>query len=411
MNILLTTFWGLPQAGGVDLYISQLKLGLERRGHHVDVLSRLPDGSGYTVLNQKRVIPRSVITSLVTPHMETYFQYHLPEIDPLIREAEVERYCFEAGAAYLDIHSYDLIHAQDVISARALSRIKHPRTALVTTIHGYLAKEWFYGLEAQGVLKDMNRRRMLWHYASHREQLGIMSSNETILPTQWMRGIMEEQFSISEGRMSIVPNGFDIEGFLKQMNAYTEVCRPPDRKVFICPARFDVVKGHVYLIRALAKLKRDRSDWVCWLVGNGGLELKLRELTKVHGIEEHVVFHGLRSDVPALLKQADVFVLASLQDNHPFAVMEAQVAAKTIIVSDAGGMPEMVAHDENGLVFPVGDDEQLYQHLRSVMNDQALCDRLSHQAQSSGNHRWSLDTMMAQVSAVYESALHHHRGG
>ncbi|MBC8079280.1 MAG: glycosyltransferase family 4 protein [Gorillibacterium sp.] len=211
--------------------------------------------------------------------------------------------------------------------------------------------------------------------------------------------------------MSIVPNGFNIGEFIQRMNAYTEVCHPPDRKVIICPARFDVVKGHIYLIRALAKLKRERSDWVCWLVGDGGRDFELRELTKVHGIEEHIVFHGLRSDVPALLKQADVFVLPSLQDNHPFAVMEAQVAGKTVIVSDAGGMPEMVKHNENGLVFPVGDDEQLYQHLRSVLNDQAICDRLSNQAQSWGKHRWSLDTMMAQVSSVYESAQHHNRRG
>ncbi|MBC8080271.1 MAG: glycosyltransferase, partial [Gorillibacterium sp.] len=175
MNILLTTYWGLPHTGGVALYISQLKLGLERLGHNVDVLCRFPDGSGYKILNQEREIPRSVITPLVVPHMETYFRHRLPGIDPLIQEAEIERYCFEVGAAYLGVDSYDLIHAQDVISARAISRIKHPRTTLVTTIHGYLAKEWFYGLEAQGQLNDMNRRRMLWYYASHREQLGIMS--------------------------------------------------------------------------------------------------------------------------------------------------------------------------------------------------------------------------------------------
>ncbi|MGU3472548.1 glycosyltransferase family 4 protein [Paenibacillus sp. D51F] len=404
MKILLATFWGLPHVGGVDLYIRQLKLGLEQRGHQVDILCRYPDGSGYSILNKRRHLPRKSVKSLVESNVKAYFQESLSGLDPIILDAETEKYCYELGAAYLGVDSYDLIHAQDVISARALFRIKSPQTALVTTIHGHLAGEWFLTLLRQGDLENPERKERLWQYAVMREQLGLNADAAT-LPTQWMKQMLVDEFAIPRDRLTVVPNGIDIRGFTDQLHGESDMRPASGKKVIICPARFDVIKGHKYLIRALAKLRRERDDWVCWLVGSGGLEFNFRELVKLHGIEADVAFLGTRRDVPALLRQSDIFVLPSLQDNHPYAVMEAQVAGKAVIVSDAGGMPEMVAHGETGLVFPVGNDEQLYQYLRTLLNDEQLRHHLSSQARHAGNERWSLDLMMSRMDAVYEMAL------
>ncbi|RAP76801.1 glycosyltransferase family 4 protein [Paenibacillus montanisoli] len=405
MKILLATFWGLPHIGGVDLYIRQLKLGLEQRGHKVDILCRYPDGSGYSILNHNRHLPRSSVYSLVDSNVKAYFKESLSGLDPLVQDAEVEQYCYEVGAAYLGVDSYDLIHAQDVISARALARIRRPQTALVTTIHGYLAGEWFLSLKRQGVLNDSERRERLWHYAVKREQLGLDSADAATLPTQWMKDKMAGEFAVPVDKLNVVPNGIDIHGFANQLLGGTDLRPASGKKVIICPARFDPLKGHKYLIRALAKLRRMRDDWVCWLVGSGGPEFNLRELVKLHGIEPDVMFLGTRSDVPALLRQSDIFVLPSLQENHPYAVMEAQVAGTAVIVSDAGGMPEMVTHGETGLVFPVENDEQLYQHLLLLLSDEQLRNHISSQARHAGYERWSLDVMMARIDAVYEKAL------
>lgn len=409
MKILLATFWGLPHVGGVDLYIRQLKLGLEQRGHEVDILCRFPDGSGYSILNKRRNLPRKSVYPLVESNVKTYFKECLSGLDPLIQDAESEQYCYEVGAAYLGVDSYDLIHAQDVISARALARIKRPQTALVTTIHGYLAGEWFHSLLRQGDLEDPGRRERLWQYAAERERLGLNSADAATLPTQWMKDMMAGEFAVPIDKLSVVPNGIDITGFTKQLHGGTDMRSSSGKKVIICPARFDAIKGHKYLIRALAKLRRTRDDWVCWLVGSGGLEFNLRELVKLHGIEADVMFLGTRNDVPALLRQSDIFVLPSLQDNHPYAVMEAQVAGIAVIVSDAGGMPEMVAHGETGLVFQVGNDEQLYQYLHSLLSDEQLYNHISSQARDLGKERWSLDIMMSKMDAVYEMALNRKR--
>ncbi|SFS88115.1 glycosyltransferase family 4 protein [Paenibacillus sp. BC26] len=409
MKILLATFWGLPHVGGVDLYVRQLKLGLEQRGHKVDILCRFPDGSGYSILNKRRHLPRKSVYSLVESNVKTYFKESLPGLDPIIRDAETEQYCYEVGAAYLGVDSYDIIHAQDVISARALSRIKRPLSALVTTIHGHLAGEWFLSLLRQGDLENPERRERLWQYAVMREQIGLNCADAATLPTQWMKEMLVDEFAVPVDKLTVVPNGIDIKGFTDQLHGGADMRSSSGKKVIICPARFDEIKGHKYLIRALAKLRRNRDDWICWFVGSGGLEFKLRELVKLHGIEADVVFMGTRRDVPALLRQSDIFVLPSLQDNHPYAVMEAQVAGKAVIVSDAGGMPEMVTHGETGLVFPVGNDEQLYRHLHLLLSDEQLRNHIASQASHSGNERWSLDVMMSRMDAVYETALNRKR--
>lgn len=411
MKILLATYWGLPHIGGVDLYVRQLKNGLERRGHKVDILCRLPDGSGYSLLNKYKVVLRSAIYPIVEAKVKGYFEDYFPALDPLIQDMEMERYAYELGAAYFDVSSYDLIHAQDIISAKALHRIKKPDTALVTTIHGYWAGEWFLSLQEQRLLDDPVRKQRLWQYAGFREQSGLNPSNAATLPTNWMRDIMSNDFAVPLEKLTVVPNGIDIGEFMKRMNAKTTFRAPADKKVIICSARLDSIKGHKYLIRALARLKQDRDDWICLLVGNGGLEFNLRELVKVHGIEENVLFMGLRGDVPALLSHSHIFVLPSLQDNHPYAVMEAQVAGNAVIVSDAGGMPEMVNHGVTGLVFEKCNDEQLYQHLRTYMSDEQFRHYVSEEAKSFGNRHWSLELMMERMSNVYETALARNRGG
>ncbi|MBC8079276.1 MAG: glycosyltransferase [Gorillibacterium sp.] len=150
------------------------------------------------------------------------------------------------------------------------------------------------------------------------------------MPTQWLKSIMSQDFHIPADKMTVVPSGMDIKAFKQDMEKPTDTPDATGKKVIICTSRFDPVKGHVHLLHALALLKMERSqnDWVCWLVGAGQVEGKMRELVVNLGLQDEVIFFGERHDVPALLKKADLFVLPSLQDNHPFAIMEAHVAEK-----------------------------------------------------------------------------------
>ncbi|WP_052350396.1 glycosyltransferase family 4 protein [Paenibacillus gorillae] len=407
MRILIACSWSLPHAGGVNTYINQLVKGLQRAGHLVDIFSPTPDGQGYYIPGKELMIDKSKLKPLIADQAVRSLDQQLPGADPWIIESEIERYCLEAAAAYCGLAEYDLIHAQDIVSAHAMSRVKPPNTPLVTTIHGCLTREWFVRLKTLG-LTDQTTSSPLWHYSALREYLGATVSDITISPSQWLKRVLIEDFNVPEESLLVSHYGIDIEQFQQQMMRDSAIVKPAAEKVFICPARFDVVKGHTHLIHALAKLKAERADWVCWLVGDGALREDMMQLTDQLGLKDHIVFMGNRNDIPELIRLADFIVLPSMQDNQPFAIIEAQIAGKPVISSNAGGIPEMVTHLWNGLVFHAGDIDQLHACLKTALDDAPLLSSMANQAKAYGERHWSLSAMTSRVVDLYELARSKH---
>jgi glycosyltransferase involved in cell wall biosynthesis len=406
MRILIACSWSLPHAGGVNTYVNQLTKGLQLAGHHVDIFSSTPDGLGFYIPSKNLFIDKSKLRSLIANRTKRYMNRHLPGIDPWIKQSEIERYCIEAAAMYFGLTEYDLIHAQDIVSAHALSRVKPLHTPLVTTIHGCLAKEWFVKLTQMG-FTDQDKSSPLWHYSTLREYLGATVSDVTISPSQWLKDILVKEFSVPEHPIIVSHYGFDIDEFTQNMmrESLSPITKPAAKKIFLCPARFDVVKGHIHLIHALAKLKEERSDWVCWLVGEGYLREELMQTANQLGLADNVIFTGNREDVPQLIRQADFVVLPSVQDNQPFAIIEAQIAGKLVITSDAGGIPEMVTPSLTGLVFHAGDIDQLYFSLRSALEeDSTTLSDMANLAKQWGENHWALPAMTSRLLGLYELA-------
>jgi glycosyltransferase involved in cell wall biosynthesis len=401
MRILLATYWGLPFVGGVEQYVFQLKRGLEQQGHTVDIFCKMPDNSAYYLLGTNHVIPKDKLLPMLSAKVDTCFASRLPGLDPWIQYLEVEKYCYEAAAATIRPSTYDIIHSQDIISTRAFRRVAKAHVPIVATIHGCLTTEIY------NRSKLITSERMfgddVWPYLGLAEGLGVSSSHRSIIPTQWLKNILV-QYGAPEPKMSVVPYGMDHLDFIARMGESPQLPVPDSlgRTVFICPARFDSVKGHTYLIQALSQLKQTRQDWVCWLVGMGELEPTLRQMTADMGLTEHVLFLGSRPDVPALLRMADIFVLPSVQDNHPFAVMEAQLAGKPCVVSNAGGIPEMVEHLSTGYIAQAGDAADLGYKLGMTLDNKELNQQMSYRCVEFGLRQWSLDAMVQRTTAMYE---------
>lgn len=403
MKILIASYWGISHVDGINTYVEHLKTGLERQGHRVDFLCPTPDESGFGIYPHNRVLEKEKFLPFISAQSNRYFDDHLPGLDPWIRHCEVERYGFELAALLLDISEYDIIHAQDIVTAYALSRIKPLSMPLVTTIHGCLALEWFRDLKVMG-LDAPERGPALWAYSALMERLGSCCARLTITPTRWLQDLMIREFGVQPDRLIVSPSGMDVEAFIRKMGAPTDWAPPQGKKVIICPARLNAVKGHIFLLQALHSLKAIRQDWVCWLVGDGEAEAELRDMTASLGLSEQVFFLGRRQDAAALIRQADLFVLPSLQDNHPVAVMEAQIAGKLVIVSNAGGIPEMVQHGATGLVSQAGRSEQLLHHLQLGLNNDSFRLQVGAQAQAWGRAYWSLEAMTGRVLDIYHRA-------
>jgi len=399
MKILLATYWSIPHVGGVWTYMVQLKEKLESLGHEVDLLGYGEENSIIHIVNENRSIAKDQLLPLVKAMMS---EEDFPEIyaNQLVSYTELQRNAYELGAAYLGLDKYDIIHAQDVISSACIKRIMPKDKVLVTSIHGSVT------YEIRDQLNNIHRSPTSYiakEYFDHLEQTGAMSAETAIVANNWLKDILTEEFAVPDGKIHVSQYGYDIDGFLARMNTKTADTPETDKKVILFTSRMIGNKGIHYLIEALSQLKDTRNDWVCWMAGEGeklaGLKIQSEQL----GLVDDVVFLKNREDVPYLLSLADIYVLPSLLDNQPLSLIEAQIAGVPAVVSDAGGLPEMVEHEETGLIVPKGDAAALSSSLERLLKDDDFRNKLGMNAKEFAKKHWDMDQAVTRILDIYQN--------
>jgi glycosyltransferase involved in cell wall biosynthesis len=404
VRILFVTYWYLPHVGGVNTYINVLRKELLKEGHHVDVLAHhTPKNDKIYMLTTGQYIDKAKIKDIVYKKVNAYYDQYHPYVEDWIRWREIERYTFELAAPLFNLNQYDLIHTQDIISTRALSRVKPRHVPLVATIHGLLATEHV-------IAGDITSKKSAkWEYVLAEEYFGAISADQTIVPTNWLkRKLTHNRIGVPKHALHTIQYGIDREDFLQKYHEQGTGYVPLIEKgktVFICPARLVPVKGHRYLLEALAILKGKRDDFTCWIVGDGKLSQELQTLSQQLNLQDVVHFLGSRNDVPQLLANSDVLILPSVQDNHPFSIMEAQVAGKLVVASTAGGIPEMVKHGVTGYLFPRKNSRALAEILHYVLTHPVKSKKVARQGKEWGLRHWSPKTLLNNTKRIYKNAL------
>ena len=137
----------------------------------------------------------------------------------------------------------------------------------------------------------------------------------------------------------------------------------PDHFIIGSSGRLERVKQFDVIIRALAALVPKIPEARLVLPGAGQEKDNLLSLARELGVEKRVVFPGWRSDMPEVLAALDVFVLASRTEASPLSLLEAMASRVACIVSQVGGLPDIIRHDGLGFKFPNRDIDMLCGHL------------------------------------------------
>ncbi len=401
MRILLATYWSVPHLGGVWNYMLQLRRKLESWGHTVDMLGYDEENSSVYIVNENRKVDRGKLLPLLEAKLnkQTYPAIYVNE---LVKHTEFQRYVYELSAAYLGLDKYDVIHTQDIISTACINRVRPKHIPLVATLHGAVAHEIRHQLTT---IHKSDTSFMARAYFDELERIGATSAEVTIVANEWLKNILTNEFQVSEEQIKVLHYGFESENFIKKMKVKSPIKRPKDKKVIIYTGRLVELKGVHHLISALKELKQKRNDWVCWIVGNGDKQEELIVQSKVHGLDDDVLFFGKREDIPSLLDKSDIFVLPSLLENQPLSVVEAQIAGKAIIVSDVGGLPEIVEHGVTGLITPAGDIQNLCKNLNLLLDNENYRKTLGSNAKKWGMTHWSIDNGVKRLVEIYKDAI------
>jgi glycosyltransferase involved in cell wall biosynthesis len=396
LNILLVTYSAYPRIGGRSTYMTLLKQKLEDIGHRVDLLAHQPGLNEIYIMGKQSVnkqdIRLSVEPQVLRRHQEAY-----PHLSPWIRWRETERYIFEEAIKRFDLTPYDLIHAQDIFSALACTRI-HLRQPVVASFHNCKVAEW----KVNQV--DKHKSPQETAYIAREEYLSVLRPDRVIVPSDWLRASFEK-LGLPDTKCTVIPYGIDITRFRSKMNRITNLEKPAGRFIILVPARLVPIKGHTFLFQALEQLKQENISFECWLAGNGVLEAHLREEAKERKVDDVVRFLGGREDVPALMALADMMVLPTLHDTFPFAVLEAQTAGLPVIASAVGGVVEMIEDGKTGLLVPPGNADLLYKAMAKMMLNSELKERISVNSRQFADRHWDVSLMAKRTLDVYQDVI------
>jgi len=176
----------------------------------------------------------------------------------------------------------------------------------------------------------------------------------------------------------------------------------------ISVGRFVRAKNYDTLIRAVAKARRVVPDLNLWLLGDGEERLTLNQLSVELGLASAVRFCGERRDVGSWLRAADVFVLSSISEGLPVSMLEAMAAGLPAIVTEVGGLPELVALSGAGTTVPVRDVDCLARAIVEFANHRHDLAGLGERASGCYRTHFTPDRMAEEYLTLYRACL---RGG
>lgn len=164
-------------------------------------------------------------------------------------------------------------------------------------------------------------------------------------------------------------------------------------------------KGQRYLIDAFAEVVRQLPDARLVILGQGELHESLTRQVRQHALDTHVLLPGFRTDVLSLMKTCDLFVLSSTLEGLGTSLLDAMACARPVVATATGGIPEVVEHEQTGLLVPARDAEGLAEAILTLLRNDTLAREYGTAGYERARKRFSAERMVEETVRVYESLV------
>lgn len=280
-------------------------------------------------------------------------------------------------------------HATSAAVAAFLARM-FSKAKVVTTIHNNF--QWYRPTQ-----------KVLLGWSILCSHMVICNSENTL---KSMRGLIA--WMLRRKAVRVVYNGVNSQMIATELASERKRTfrKPEDEFMVVFIARLVPAKDAATAIRAFALLLKHQPMAKLYVAGDGPLRSELERLVESLNCSERVCFLGMipRADVYGLLKEADVFTVSSLFEGFCNAMVEAMFAGKAIISSDIDVLQEVLGL-ECGRFFPVGDHQQLAQHLIELQRDEVTRRTLGQNASERANSRYRLEICEKAYTDCYRELL------
>jgi glycosyltransferase involved in cell wall biosynthesis len=207
-------------------------------------------------------------------------------------------------------------------------------------------------------------------------------------------------------KLAVIPNGVDVERFAGRDPAFkARLGLAPATPLVTAIGRLHEQKGMTYFLRAAASLLHSVPSCRFLIVGQGPLEAALKAEAREFHLEERVTFLGFCDDVPAVLRASDVFVLPSLWEGMPNALLEAMAAAVPVVATRVEGVTEVVRDGATGFLVLPRDVPGLVSATLRLLGDPGRARAMGATAQQHVRTHYTLDIMARRHEELYRRLL------
>jgi glycosyltransferase involved in cell wall biosynthesis len=385
MKICLVNALFYPFSGGVEKHMHELSRELVKQGVDVTVVTaRIQGTAAYEEIDGVKV-HRVPCISLKVPGLypppliiSPLFPFYLRRLD---RE-----------------NSFDIIHLQnrffvDFDTAAIYAKLKHK--PFMMTIHNARPVGISLPITVFGSAYDWLIGR--WPF---------VLADRIIAVSEWVKYDIAK-YHIDERKIVPVHNGINVSEFRPSEESNVRRQYGVQGPMLLFVGRMITQKGIPYLIDAMPAVLEKHPDAKLLLVGRGNALESLKKKVKAAGLEHSVLFSGYMTE--EMLKEAygtcDMFVLPSVWEVLPIAVLEAMSSSKPVVCTSAGGDAELVEDGLNGFVVPMRDPKALAEKINELLDDPVKRARMGTASRKRAEEEFDWKLIAASTKKVYEDVL------
>lgn len=250
-----------------------------------------------------------------------------------------------------------------------------------------------------------------WSANSIRERLLAFTLNRwcssVVLVSDAARAQHAQRGRLAGHNVCVIHNGVDVEalGEGRREPVRAELGLADGQPALLSVSALRKGKGLEVVLRAMGHLAPRWPDLRLLVAGEGALRGRLEQQARELRIDGQVRWLGLRRDVADLLAAADIFLLASRQDAFPTVLLEAMAAGRPVAATRVGGIPEIVAEGETGLLVGPGDPEALADVVDALLRDPARAAALGAAGRLRARAQFSTALWTQRLLALYAGVV------
>lgn len=217
------------------------------------------------------------------------------------------------------------------------------------------------------------------------------------------------QEKVSESAIELIYNGIDGERFSTDKDVLSkkqELGLPPQAFIIGCVGNIRPIKGHLYLVDAARTVLDTFSNTHFLFIGRNKARERLKQRVADLGLANNIHLLGMRNDIPELLAICDICVLPSLSEGLSNSLLEYMAAGKPIVATDAGGNPELIQHNANGLLAKKADAKDLAEKILHLLRNADEASRLALKAKETVTGKFTIETMIEKYECLFEELTH-----